>query len=855
MSFHQNHARGFVWTAILLVGTTFNISASVSVLTYHNDAARTGQNTNETVLNLSNVNTNNFGKLFSYAVDGYVYAQPLIVTNVTIPGKGIHNVLYVATEHDSVYAFDADNNAGSNSPPLWQVSFINPSNGVTTVSSSDPNINCTDLVPEIGITSTPVIDPISGTIYIVAKTKEIVSGVTNYFYRLHALDITDGGEKPGGPVVIQASVAGSGAESDGAGHLVFDPIRELNRMALLLNNGMIYFGFSSHCGDGGHGWLFAYNAQTLAFSNAFCSTPNGELGGIWEDGDGPAGDASDNVYISSGNGTFDGTANNDYGDSILKFSNTNALQLVDYFTPFDADFLFQQDLDLASGGVILLPDEAGTVTNQHLLIGAGKEGKIYLVDRDDMGHFQAGSDSQIVQSIPNAVGNSSVGNIFCTPAYFNYSIYYLGVNDGLKVFNISNAMISPTPASQSANKFGYPGSTPSVSADGTSDAIIWVINSHGYKTNGPSVLYAYNATNAALELYNSQADGGGRDNPGGAVKFTVPTVANGKVYVGAEYAVSVFGIGIFLPAPVITPNGGTFAGSVSVTLTDAIPDAALYYTLDNSVPTTNSILYLSPFIITNSLEIKVKAVKVGIEDSTVTMAIFISGASIGNGVGLSGEYFSNQLKTFTNPPTLIRTDATVNFNWGTGSPDPTISTDLFTVRWTGTVQPQFNENYTFYTSTDDGVRLWVNGQLLINEWINQSATEWSGSISLVAGQKYPITMEYYEDTSLASAQLSWSSPSTGKAIVPQSQLYPTYGAIFAPSASSFTNGSFQMQLSGLVGKNYALQTTTNFTTWITIMTNFSPPDPNITLPTNVFYFIDPNATNFPFRFYRGVEQP
>ncbi len=767
MAMHQKRALGVLWTAILLAVTSLHVSAGVSVLTYHNNNARTGQNTNETVLNLSNVKTNSFGLLFTYPVDGYVYAQPLILTNVTIPGQGVHNVLFVATEHDSVYAFDADGNAGS--VPLWQVSFINTNSGVTSVSSADPNINCTDIVPEIGITSTPVIDPTNQIIYVVAKTREVAGGVTNYVQRLHALSITNGAEKFGGPVVIQASAAGSGTGNDGAGHVPFDPIRQLQRMALLLDKGLVYFGFSSHCGIGGHGWLFAYNAQTLTLSNAFISTPNGQLGGIWEAGDGPACDTNDNIYISTGNGTFDATngVSNDYGDTLLKFSTTNGVALADYFTPFNESFLEANDRDLGSGGMIVLPDEVGSLQHPHLLVDAGKEGEIYLIDRDNLGQFNPTNNSQIVEDINTA---GVIGSCFSTPAYFNKTIYYLGASDSLKAYGISNGLISWPAAVQNSNKFGFPGATPSVSANGGKDAIVWAIDSHAFSTNGPSVLHAYNATNVAQEIYNSN-QAGVRDNPGGAVKFTVPTVANGKVYVGVEYAVSVFGI----------------------------------------FPT--------------------------------------------NANGLTGEYFSNQLATFTNPPTLVRIDPTVNFNWGIGSPDPTIGTDLFTVRWTGAVQPQFSETYTFYTTTDDGVRLWVNGQLLVDKWIDQAATEWSGSISLIAGQKYPITMEYYENTGAAVAQLSWSSPSTAMAIIPQTQLYPTYQPVFRQSINSFADNSLQLWLAGLVGKDYVLQASSNFANWAPIMTNFSPPNPGVTLPTNIFYFFYPNATNFPHRFYRALQQP
>ncbi len=836
---------------LLTMGWAMCAKAGVNVLTYHNDNARTGQNTNETVLTLADVNATNFGKIFTYPVDGYVYAQPLVVTNVTIPGKGVHNVVYVATEHDSVYAFDADSNAGSNAAPLWQASFINPAVGITTVSSGD--VSCGDLVPEVGITSTPVIDAASGTIYVEAKTKEVTNNATTFVHRLHALDIATGAEKFGGPVVIQASVAGAGDGNNGAGQVPFEPQRHLNRPGLLLNNGIVYLAYASHCDVGPyHGWLFGFDAQNLALTNVFNATPNGGLGGIWQSGCGPASDANGNIYFVTGNGTFDASANNDYGDSFLKLSTTNGLQVADYFTPYNQQDLANADLDLGSGGAVVLPDEAGgSTTNLHLLVGAGKEGTIYLLRRDNLGQYNSANNNQIKQSITSAIGGS-----FDTPAYFDRTLYYLGAGDVMKAFAISNGVITTTPTSQSSGAFGFPGATPSISANGTSNAIAWAIQSDAYASSGPAVLHAYNATNLAVQLYNStQADNGTRDNPGAAVKFTVPTVANGKVYVGAQYALSVFSVGTFLPTPSITPNGATFTNSILVTLTNTAPGTAIYYTLDSTNPTTNSILYTGPFMITNSVGLRARAFKAGAVDSGVAVATFLNNTSIGDGTGLSGAYYSNQPMTFTNPPTLTRTDATVNFNWGSGSPDASISPDHFTVLWTGSVQAQFNEPYTFYTTTDDGVRLWVDGQLIIDKWIDQGPTEWNGSINLAGGQKYSVTMEYYENGGGAVAELSWSSPATTKSIIPQSQLYPSYASSFLPANSEFTNSAFRLTLSGLVGEGYILQATTNLVDWVSLQTNLPSPNPAAMLPTNRLNFTDPAATNFPFRFYRAMQQP
>jgi hypothetical protein len=321
-------------------------------------------------------------------------ASPLYVANVNIPGKGLRNVVYVATEHDSVYAFDAD---GSQSAPLWQVSFIDPAHGITTVPPADTG-ETGDITPEIGITGSPVIDPSTNTLYVVAKTKEGSGGNTTYVHRLHALDIATGSEKLGGPVVIQGSVQGTGDGTSG-GQVPFLSLRENQRAALLLNNGVVYVAFASH-GDNPpyHGWVFGYSASTLQRTMVYNVTPNGEGGGIWQSGDGLAADSSGNVFFVTGDGTFDANSGGrDYGDSIIKISSAGAV--LDYFTPHDHATMNAGDLDLGSGGTILLPDQPGAHT--HLALSAGKNGTIYVVDRDNMGHYQTGNDNQIVQAIVN----------------------------------------------------------------------------------------------------------------------------------------------------------------------------------------------------------------------------------------------------------------------------------------------------------------------------------------------------------------------------------------------------------------------------------------------------------------------
>lgn len=506
--------------------------AQVSVTTSRNNNNRDGQNLNESVLTLSNVNVNSFGKLFSQSVDGYVYAQPLYVPNVTIPGLATHNVVYVATEHDSLYAFDADSNTGLNSAPLWHRSFINPSKGITTVSSSD--IGCSDLIPEIGITSTPVIDASTNTIFLVMKAKS--NG--QYVQMLRALDITTGKDRPGSPVQIRAKVKGNG---DGSvnGVISFDAHYEAQRPGLLLQNGKVYIAWASHCDfDPYHSWIMSYDETTLKQTAVWNGTPNGSRGGVWQSGTGLAADSSFNLFVSTGNGTYDGPrGGDDFGDSIVKLvPAATRFQLMDFFTPYNQNSLNNDDTDVGAGGVLLLPDQAGP--HQHLLIEVGKEGSIYLIDRDRMGHYNPNNNQQIVQDLENAIGGT-----WGTPAWWNNNVYFGGVNDYLRqyTFNSTTELLSLGSVSQSPTFFGFPGPTPSISANGTTNAIVWAIQTDAYGSNGPAILHAYDATNLADELYNTNQNSS-RDNPGGAVKFTVPTIANGKVYVPAVQALTVYGL-------------------------------------------------------------------------------------------------------------------------------------------------------------------------------------------------------------------------------------------------------------------------------------------------------------------------
>ncbi len=513
---------GIALLILLALGSLPNGQAQVSVLTYHNDNFRTGANTNETILTPANVSSNIFGRLFTRSVDGYVYAQPLVAAGVNVPRFGPRNVVYVATEHDSVYAFDADTGHS-----YWHAKLL-PKHGKPVSSVKDAN--CTDLIPEIGVTSTPVIDPSTSTIYVVEKGKTN----TVFFQRLHALDLATGAEKFGGPVNVTASVPGSGGDNVN-GTITYNALSQNQRPALLLLNGVVYIASASHCdNDPYHGWLLGYSASDLAQVAVFNATPNGARGGFWMSGCGAAADASNNIYISTGNGDFDAdTGGSDYGDTTLKLSTSSGLVVTDYFTPFDQATLDVNDNDHGAGGVLLLPDQPGAHT--HLAIQGSKEGSLYVMDRDNLGHFQSGSDTQIVQSLPTIITS-----IFCTPAYFNGNIYLNGINDALKEFALTNGLLSSSPVSQSTNSIGFPGATPSVSANGISNAIVWTLDTRASKVvNGQAVLYAYDATDLTHQLYSSAVS---RQPPGPAVKFAVPTIVNGKVYVGAVRRLAVYGL-------------------------------------------------------------------------------------------------------------------------------------------------------------------------------------------------------------------------------------------------------------------------------------------------------------------------
>ena len=509
----------------------------VNVLTYHDDEARTGEDLNETVLTPQTVNARSFGKIGFLPVKGLVDAEPLYLADLTIQGAK-HNVVFVATEHDVVYAFDADTFV-----TLWQVSLLGPDE-----KPSDDR-GCGQVKPEIGITSTPVIDPkrgAHGTMYVVAMSKDS-SG--RYFQRLHALDITTGAELQGSPEAIRATFPGT-AVPNSHGHVDFDPKQYKERASLLLLHGAVYTSWASHCDfDPYTGWVMANDAATLKQISVLNVTPNGSEGAFWMAGAGPAADPQGRIFLLAGNGTFETTLNaqgfpdkGDYGNAFLELSAMNGrLGVADYFDMHNTVAESDKDLDLGSGGTLVLPDQRDSSGKiWHLAVGAGKDNIIYLVNRESMGKFNPQNDDAIYQEIPstgeeNSQGLGGSGGVYSMPAYFNGTIYYGSVDDSIRAFKIENARIVSPAQSKTAITFGYPGATPSISANGNRDGIVWAV-----ENNTPAVLHAYDANDLAHELYNSNQERR-RDEITGN-KFITPMIANGKVFVGTPSGVAVFGL-------------------------------------------------------------------------------------------------------------------------------------------------------------------------------------------------------------------------------------------------------------------------------------------------------------------------
>jgi hypothetical protein len=612
-----------------LVTRSAALSSGPEILQQRGDSARTGWNNSETILTPANVNASTFGKLFTLPVDGYVYAQPLYKANVVIQGTA-HNVLVVATEHGSLYAFDAD--VGTS---LWRRSFINPPS-VTTQPAGDTGT--TDIVPEVGITGTAAIDPASGTIYVVSKTKESGTPV----FRIHAIDIVSGADKVP-PPTIGPSVNGNGTGSSG-GSITLNPAWQQQRSGLALVNGIVYVAFGSS-GDNftWHGWIAGYRASDLGLATVLNTTPNGNGAGIWMPSQAPAIDSAGNLYLLTGNGDFNGTAN--FGDSLLKVATSTGLQVTDFFAPFNQAALSAADLDFGSAGVILLPDVAGTPAHPHLVVTTGKSGTIYLLDRDSLGGYRSSytnPDSQIVQEIWNALGTNPINNTaaslpyvensYTTPAYFrdaagNDHLYFGGVADKVKMFNLANGLITTAPVSQSAATYGFPGASPVVSSNGSANAIVWA-----YERGATlATLHAYDAQSLASELYNSGQAANNRDQAGAPVKFCVPTVTNGHVYVGLQGKIVAYGLLSSAPqqvaAPTFSPGGGNYPSGVTVALSTTTAGATIYYTTDGSLPNVNSNVYTAPITVTSTMSINAVAVASGLLDSPFSTATYSIGSA------------------------------------------------------------------------------------------------------------------------------------------------------------------------------------------------------------------------------------
>ena len=514
--------------SLTLTVTQVVTAPGVDVTTYHNDIERTGLYPHETTLTTANVTSAGFGLLRVLSVDGKVDGQPLSLSNLSVAGQA-QNVVFAVTEHDSVYAFNADTGA-----QLWKTSVL----GANEATSDDHG--CGQITPEIGITSTPVIDRnagANGAIFVVGMTKDAAG---HYHQRLHALDVTTGAELAGSPSEIAASYPGTGDNSSG-GRVIFDPGQYAERVGLLLMNHTIYMGWTSHCDQGLYtGWLMGYSESTLAQTAVLNLTPNGSEGSIWMSGTGLAGDANGFIYFLDANGTFDTTLNaggfpinGDYGNGFIKVSTAQgSLAVADYFQPFNTIAESNNDEDLGSGGALVLPDLQDASGNvHHLAVGAGKDANIYVVNRDAMGKFNSQNDNAIYQEIDGAIGG-----VWSMAAYFNNTVYYGAVGDTVKAFPITNAKLATSPSAQSAESFPYPGTTPAVSANGTANGIVWDV-----ENSSPAVLHAYDA-GTMQELYNSNQAASGRDHFGDGNKFITPMIVNGKAFVGTPSGVAEFGL-------------------------------------------------------------------------------------------------------------------------------------------------------------------------------------------------------------------------------------------------------------------------------------------------------------------------
>ena len=854
---------------------------SVTATSYRYTIDGTGVNPNETVLTPANVLSTakggTFAKQFTVAVDGQVLAEPLYLAGLTLtatPGGSqnvasavptnqqntVHNVVFVATENDSVYAIDA--NTGQ---MLWQDAFINGTT-ITTVPSGD--VNSGDISPEIGITGTPAVDPTTNFLYVVVETKESESSQSasqtttpHYLAILEKIDIQNGTNTD---VVIADTTDASGAYTYNSGPFVygtgdgsitvggrsvvyFNALRQMFRPGILLYDGQVILGSASH-GDNGpyHGWMLTYNESTLALTGALNTTPNGGLGGIWQ-GDGAiVVDPQGNFYFETGNGSFNQNASNfsasdtsqgdelpldaDYGDSFVKVAfdssttqsdqgpNGWGLTVLDYFTPQDQAQLNGGDVDLGSGGPIVLPASVGSAEHPNLLLGGGKEGEIYLLDRDHMGGFST-TDAGVVQEQVGAVAG-----ILSVPAYYDGDIYYVsgynGTYQGISEYSISNATFSTTPVSQSPDVFANLDGSPIISSDGSVNGIVWALD------RGTGQLRAYNANNLSDEIYTSAQAANGADSLSNVMKYSSPMVANGKVFVGTGGTGGQSGALVMFSLPTQPTTDPTApenltatspaATDVSLSWTD-VDFTAAAYDIERSTDGVNFTQIGQAAADSTSYEdttaqpitsyyYRVRATN-SFGDSgytNVATVTTVGAQTVGTGDGLLGQYYSGINVNFaTATPVFTRVDPNIDFNWSGTGPGGGLGTTGYSVQWTGEIQAQYSEAYTFYTTSSDGIRVILNGQTIINDFNDHGSTvDESVPISFTAGESATITVQYYEDADAARAVLEWSSASTPEEVIPQTQLFsgsaPVAPVLATPVAASGT----QLNLSWTESSNF-----------------------------------------------------
>jgi hypothetical protein len=641
--------RGFLAFQLIVLIASSASAFGQDVTTWHYDNARTGVQPNETILTPSNVASSTFGKVFSLPVIGDVYAQPLYLSQYLMSDGVLHNVLLVATAEDYVYAFDAD---GKNPTQgyIWCKSMLG--SGETWATNED--VNTTDIKPNIGVIGTPVVDRAGGTIYLVAKSKT-TSGTVTYYQRLHALNIADGTEKLNGPTIIQATVNGTG---DGGTTVSFSPLLNNQRSALLLtptpsvgSGNSVFIAWASH-GDKGayHGWVIAYDAANISIQNgAWSDTPDGVMGGIWMSGGGLSSDDAGSIYFADGNGTFDANSGGvDYGDTAIRLNlDSTGLTVADYFTPGDQSTLDSGDKDMGTGAVTLLPVQGGSISN--LMVTVDKLGTIYLIDSDKMGGYTTPDDSSLQNFGAGYLVHSSFG-------FFN-NMLYAGADRGPLLafaFDPVKELLSTVPQSSSSFHFGCStncipsGATPSISANGTANGIIWALDNSNYY-NDPAILHAFAAGNLATELYNSTQAANSQDAAAIAIKFTTPTIASGRVYVGGRNAVTVYGLlKTVTPPAAATPEfslaAGTYTGTQTVKITDSTANSSIYYTTNGSSASIGSTLYAGSINVASSETINAIAIASGYSQSAEASAAYtikapvtqteVSLSSVANSIGI-----------------------------------------------------------------------------------------------------------------------------------------------------------------------------------------------------------------------------